>query len=146
MDQNIRDIIATRQAEAVERIARQTATPNGPKCPYCGGVAVPNYERCKNCASTLSWVKGRPCKPGEEESLARQVEIQEKAYEEDRTKRYNDILAWNKGCGWFALVIGGIVAAWVFFYSGTENPSMSLAVGGVVALLFYLSGRDKWRG
>lgn len=95
MDQNIRDLIAIRQAEATQKIAQQTAPSTGPQCPYCGGIAARNYERCKNCASPISWVEGRPCKPGGEDQLANQIKQEKKVEylrqsETERRNREND--------------------------------------------------------
>lgn len=75
MDQNLRDSIAMQQLLATQKLAQQSieSSPKGKQCPYCGGHAIQNYERCKNCSSALSWVEGFPCKQGQESSFAEKL-------------------------------------------------------------------------
>ena len=44
-----------------------------PPCPYCGGGVNPHYEICQHCRKPISWSVGVPCKPGNEEAVARAV-------------------------------------------------------------------------
>ena len=41
-----------------------------PSCPYCGGKIDGQYELCRHCKSSLSYVEGLPCKPGQEREFA----------------------------------------------------------------------------
>jgi len=40
-----------------------------PSCPFCGGKIDGQYELCMHCRSSLSWVDGLPCKPGQEDDF-----------------------------------------------------------------------------
>lgn len=91
MDQHQRDSIALQQAQATHRLVGQLSSQSSPKgkpCPYCGGDAIQNYERCKNCASVLSWVEGVPCKPEQESSIAQKFRAaREQAAREQQAKK-----------------------------------------------------------
>lgn len=99
MDQHLRDLIAIQQLEAAQKIAQQMAPSNGPKCPYCGGIVEPNYERCKNCAGQLSWVEGCPCKPGGEAALAKTInEAKKRAAVRQKEENKKSERRWKAGC------------------------------------------------
>jgi hypothetical protein len=147
MDQNLRDLIAIRQLEATQKLVEQAQQRQigRLKCPFCGGGVEKNYEKCKNCAANLSWVKGLPCKPGEEENFTQQVEIQAKIFEEEKTKRYQSNLEWNKRYAWFSMIVGVVVAAAAIGYIDA-TPLGALVLGGFTALLIRFVGREKWHG
>jgi len=95
MDENFRDLIAIQQLHATQKLAQQVAQSNskGKPCPYCGGDAIPNYERCKNCASPLSWVEDHPCKPGEEKRLTQSL-AEARVLKEAQEKRLRKKTKW----------------------------------------------------
>ena len=39
------------------------------QCPWCGGSLAGEFEKCQNCGSNISWIRGFPCKPGSEKQL-----------------------------------------------------------------------------
>jgi hypothetical protein len=39
------------------------------QCPWCGGGLAGEFEKCQNCGSNISWVRGFPCKPGSEKQI-----------------------------------------------------------------------------
>ena len=107
MDQNLRDLMALQQLQATQKLAQAKGKP----CPYCGGDAIPNYQRCKNCASPLSWVDGHPCKPGEERMLAQSLA-------EDRKKKANTPQRsdpWDDYLLFFLFMIVAIPILFIFF-------------------------------
>jgi hypothetical protein len=135
MDDNLRNLIALQQLQTTQQLVKQTAPPTGPKCPYCGGYPEPNYERCKNCASTLSWVQGRPCKPGEEGRTLMAIEADKKEYKqqkerEQKEKQENEIIQL-----WISIVVGAIVAL-VFGFSG--DWGRGICIGALTALIMFL--------
>jgi hypothetical protein len=137
MDQNQRDYMMLLQLRATQQLVGQSyqqAAFKGMPCPYCGGDAVPNYERCKNCASLLSWVEGHPCKPGDEDRFAQALAEQRKkqanfaALQKKRDASYNAKLT-------VAAVLAPILAYSLAIYAGVpENAKMVGISVGVISL------------
>jgi len=75
----ISSLLSRQQAE----LSRQS---NLPPCPYCGGRLEGQYEICKHCRSSISWVEGYPCKPGNEAEFKRQIDEAKKRLREERAK------------------------------------------------------------
>jgi hypothetical protein len=128
MDQNFRDLIALQQLEATRQLARQAAQqaePKGAKCPYCGGCVETNYERCKNCTGQLSWIKGHPCKPGQEASLEIQIEASEKRAAEIQQKNLEESEKKKVRSTWVGLALVGFAFLWGYI----NNPHDAVSSG-----------------
>lgn len=135
--------------EAIGRveIALQGVAPGEKCCPVCGGGAVPNYRKCKRCASDLVWIENIPCEPQDaddlrkriqqkKEQLARQKkakqieeqEAQKKQEEEEEAKRQNELKTWQKNSSFSDAINSKSVMKdgrkyHVFAYEYPKNPS-----------------------
>ena len=71
--------IAKAQAKHQEELIKQIVAaihgigPNEVQCPVCGGGAVPNFRKCKNCAAELVWIEGLPCEPEKADEVKQQI-------------------------------------------------------------------------
>lgn len=57
--------------EELEKLNSRSANPVSAnrQCPWCGGGLAGEFEKCQNCGSNISWVRGLPCKPGSEKKI-----------------------------------------------------------------------------
>jgi len=136
--------MALQQLLETQKLAQQVAQSNskGKPCPYCGGDAIPNYQRCKNCASPLSWVEGHPCKPGEEGRLTQSLaEDRKQAAEkevEDNNRRYQEKIsekAAQQGCTKLIAVTGIVLTAALCLYAGGLSKNIGFFVATTIGIL-----------
>lgn len=96
-----------------------------PSCPFCGGKIDGQYELCRHCKSSLSYVEGLPCKPGQEREFADALKIErERVANEIEMNRQQEIIRSTKkkeekraeNIGYVVLAVG-LVLFWLIFIS-----------------------------
>lgn len=79
-NQSLREVASLLQQQQAE--ARRIAAL--PSCPYCGGKIDGQFELCRHCKSSLSYVEGLPCKPGQEREFADALKIERERVAKER--------------------------------------------------------------